>query len=257
MNALHPSLRVEDLSPRLTALTLDRPPANALTSDLIAAITTTFRDLAQRAEPPVVLLAAEGERFFCAGGDIKELDGTEPGHALARMEKFHHMLLALGAYPSAIVVAVRGYAAGGGLELALMGDVVIAGEGARFGFPEINNGLMPAITGIRRAVAILGRQVAFDLLSSGRFLTAPEARALGLAQSVVPDALVLARATEAATGLAAKDPLILGIMKRAVQGADPAEAETMRRRTLTEFRKILTRPAAVEARARFLAKDRV
>jgi len=256
MSVKHPSLRIEDLAERLCVLTLDRPPANALTSDLIEAITTTIRDLARRSDPPVVLLAAEGERFFCAGGDIKELDGTEPEHALRRMERFHHMLLALSAYPSAIVVAVRGYAAGGGLELALMGDVVIAGEGAKFGFPEIRNGLMPAIMGIRRAVESLGRQAAFDLLSSGRFLSAPEALALGLAQTVVPDTAVLTRATEAATELAAKDPLILGILKRAVQGGD-AGPEAMRRRTLTEFRKILTRPAAVEARQRFLAKDRV
>ena len=256
MTQPHPCLRIEEPSARLCRLTLNRPPANALDSDLITEITSTVQTLAQRAEPPVLLLTAEGERFFCAGGDIRELDGTDAAHALQRMGRFHDMLVALAGYPSAIVVAVRGYAAGGGLELTLMGDVVITGEGAQFGFPEIRNGLMPAILGIRRAVAIIGHRGAFDLLSSGRFLPAPEALALGLVSSVVPDADVLGQATETAAALADRDPLILGIMKRAVRVDSADDDSAIRARTLAELDTILSRPAAVAARQRFLAKGR-
>lgn len=251
-----PFLQVQNPDGRLCRLTLDRPPTNALDSDLIETITRIVRTLSQREEPPVLLLAAEGERFFSAGGDIRELDGTDADHALRRMGRFHDMLVTLAGYPSAIVVAVRGYAAGGGLELTLMGDVVIAGEGAQFGFPEIRHGLMPAIMGIRRAVGILGRRGAFDLLSSGRFLPAREALAMGLVSRVVPDAEVLAQATEAAAALADRDPLVLGIMKRAVGTAEATDEAAMRAMTLTEFHKILSRPSAVEARRRFLTKDR-
>lgn len=257
MTPRHPSLRLDDFSPQLCGLTLDRPPANALTSDLIEAIADIVRSLAQREAPPVLLLAATGERFFCAGGDIKELDDGDVDHALRRMEKFHHMLAALTEYPTAIVAAVRGYAAGGGLELTLMADLVIAGERAQFGFPEIRNGLMPAVMGIQRAVDTIGRRAAFDLLSSGRFVTAPEAVELGLAHRVVADREVLAHATDVATALSERDPVIMAILKRAVHGEQPDSPDTMRRQTLTGFREILDRPASVEARQKFLARNKV
>src|SRR5437773_234062 len=145
--------------------TLDRPPANALNRPLLLAITALFRDRCDSKPPPVVITGA-GERFFCVGGDIKEVDGTVAGQVKARMQGFHNLLVAMERYPAPVIAAVNGDCVGGGLEYALFADAVLAAPHARFGFPEIRHGLLPADKGIQRLVQLIGTRAARDLLLS-------------------------------------------------------------------------------------------
>jgi len=237
-------------------MTLSRPPANALNTELIDAIFDVTNRLSQEEYPPVLLLTAQGDRFFSAGGDIKELENISVDQASIRMGKFHDMLSQLACYPSPVVSAVKGYAAGGGLELTLASDVVVAGENAKLGFPEINNGLIPALVSIRAAIDVIGKRATFRLLSTGRFLTGQEAFEMGLVDKVVPDSEVTCTATDIAKELAQKDPSIRKVMKGFVRADGPTDPAEIKRKNVAEFEKILSGSSSVEARQRFLSKKK-
>lgn len=143
--------------------TLDRPPANALNRALLLAMTALFRDRGQGDPAPIVITGA-GARFFCAGGDIKEADGAAADPVEDRMRGFHNLLVAMERYPAPVIAAVNGDCVGGGVEYALFADVVLAAPHARFGFPEIRHGLLPADKGIQRLVRLIGTRPARDLL---------------------------------------------------------------------------------------------
>jgi enoyl-CoA hydratase len=142
-----------------------------------------------------------GERVFAAGADIKEMaaksavDMAAEDH-FAGWEEF-------ASFRTPKIAAVNGYALGGGCELAMMCDLVIAGESAVFGQPEIKLGVIPGIGGTQRLPRLVGRAKALDLILTGRTMDAHEAERSGLVSRVVPDDRVLPTATEAATTIAA------------------------------------------------------
>ncbi len=123
---------------------LDRPPANAMNRRLIHDLAGLFEQLRARPDAPPIVLTGKGERFFSGGGDIKELEGALAGEIEIRMREFHALLVAMDRYPRPVVSAINGHCVGGGMEVALFSDSVLAVNSARFGFPEINHGLLPA-----------------------------------------------------------------------------------------------------------------
>jgi enoyl-CoA hydratase/carnithine racemase len=193
---------------------LNRPSVlNALNLALRGALATAFETL-EADEAVKVIVLAGGERAFCAGADLNEYVDATPQEIIGR-----HMDRLWGAISQCrkpVIAAVRGHVLGGGCELAMHADVIVAGEGARFGQPEVLIGLMPGGGATQRLTRAVGKFRAMRLLLSGESCSAAEALAMGLASEVVPDAQVEAHALALATKMAAGPQQALQFIKEAV-----------------------------------------
>ncbi|NUP17284.1 MAG: enoyl-CoA hydratase [Streptomyces sp.] len=179
---------------------LHRPQVlNALSGDLLAELLEALRPL--DADPEVGCFVVTGsERVFAAGADIKEMAGKTAAEMAA--EDYFGAWEEFASLRTPKIAAVGGYALGGGCELAMMCDLVIAGESAVFGQPEIKLGVIPGIGGTQRLTRLVGRAKAMDLVLTGRTMDAREAGGCGLVSRVVPDDRVLPEALEAAATIA-------------------------------------------------------
>lgn len=197
-------------------LRLDRLEArNALSRALIAALGEAVSRFEADDNVRAVLLA--GGPPFCAGADIEEM--SELGLSEALAEDFSGCCDRLAACPLPVVVAVEGYALGGGCELVEMADIVIAAENARFGHPEITVGTLSGAGGTQRLARAIGRAKAMDLILTGRLIGAPEAERIGLISRVVAPGEAEREAREVATALSARSPLPLRFAKESVNRA--------------------------------------
>lgn len=202
---------------RLAVLRIDRPPVNAFDQrmwDLFDAVAAALHgDTLYRA-----VVITGGPRHFAAGADVKGLLGLAPEQFDARNRVLQRAFHALAMAPQVTIAAVSGYALGGGCELALAADFRFAGRSAVFGLPEITLGIMPGSGGTQRLPRVVGLRRARDMILSGRTVAADEALAIGLADRVVEDAVLLDAAVE--EGLRyARGPLALRHVKRAVNAA--------------------------------------
>ncbi|MEV6980310.1 enoyl-CoA hydratase/isomerase family protein [Sphaerisporangium sp. NPDC051017] len=240
---------VSDEVDGVVVLTLNHPPANALSNSLVSELTATLEALAGGPDAPAVVLTGAGERFFCAGGDIKEAIGYDAESMVARMTSFHALLRALENHPRPLVCAVNGWCVGGGIEMALFADVVYASADARFVFPEINHGMLPAVKGIARVRGVLGDRAARRLLLGGKPVGAFEAETMGIVDQVVERDDLLAIATADARAAAAKPPAVFAALKRALHDAAASwPAEEQLRVTVADARTVFNDPAARTAR---------
>lgn len=223
--------------------TLNRRPANALNRPLLLAMTALFGDRGESDPPPLVITGA-GKRFFCVGGDIKEADGLAADPIADRMRAFHNLLVAMERYLAPVIAAVNGDCVGGGVEYALFADAVLAVPHARFGFPEIRHGLLPADKGIQRLVRLIGMRAARDLLLSGELIGADQAARLGLVDAIVePDRLVaeaLGRAREAGR----RAPVLYAALKHTVNDYDDIENQQRAEMTLAKAASWFNDPVA-------------
>ncbi len=181
-------------------ITLNRPKAlNALNSQVMAEVVAALQ--AFEADPEVGAIVLTGsERAFAAGADIKEMQSK--GYIDVYMEDFFAGWDALGRVRKPIIAAVAGYALGGGCELAMMCDFIIAGDNARFGQPEITLGVMPGMGGSQRLTRFVGKSKAMDMCLTGRQMDAAEAERAGLVSRIVPAADLVEEALKAAEKIA-------------------------------------------------------
>ncbi|CAN3131735.1 enoyl-CoA hydratase/isomerase family protein [Mycobacterium sp. smrl_JER01] len=233
----------------VVVLTLDRPPANALNRSLILGLGRFFTELASHATPAPVVLTGAGARFFTAGGDIKELEGTGPEEIDARMRDFHSLLVAMDQFPRPLVAAVNGHCVGGGMELALFADTVVATPHAKFGFPEINHGLLPADKGLQRAVHILGARAVRTMVLSGDLFSAEDAVRLGVVERLEESATLLSSAIESARRAAEKAPVLYRALKRSINDPDSRRDERSLTATISAAQAYFEDPQAAGLRA--------
>lgn len=202
-------------SDAVATVTLDRPPVNALSSDLLHDLAVAIE--ACRGES-VRAVVVTGSPHFAAGADITEfraaLDAGGSGATLG--SELSSLLTDLAALPKPVIAAVRGFALGGGLELALACDLRMFGEGARVGQPEIKLGVIPGAGGTQRLTRLVGVGRTKDLVLTGRMVDAAEAKAIGLADRVVPDDDLDRAAAEWAAELASGATAAMGIAKRVI-----------------------------------------
>lgn len=204
-------------------LRLNRPAAtNALSLSLQAALSQAFTALAEDASVRAIVLTG-GDKVFAAGGDIKCMDGCGPIEIMQRHTE--RVWAPIERCPKPVIAAVCGYAFGGGAELAMHADIIIAGEGASFAQPEIRIGIMPGIGGTQRLVRAVGKFNAMRMLLTGRPVSAEEARLMGLVSQVVPDAQVLDEALQMAALIAAMPPLAAQQIKEVVLAGVDASLE--------------------------------
>jgi enoyl-CoA hydratase/carnithine racemase len=197
---------------------LNRPDArNALSADLMEELAGRLE--AWDADDEVrCLVIAGNDQYFAAGGDIKMM--AERGFQDFLTEAGTSFWHRLGGLSTPLVAAVSGYALGGGCELALLCDMVVASETAEFGQPEIMLGLIPGGGGTQRLTRIMGKQRAMELVLTGRRIDAEEAQRLGLVNVVARKKEWLERAVELATVVASRAPLAAQMAKKAVLAAD-------------------------------------
>ncbi|GAA3668460.1 enoyl-CoA hydratase-related protein [Microbacterium marinilacus] len=201
----------------ITLLTLNRPDKrNALSRELLESLIDALRAIDRDGVSRAVVLRGD-DRAFAAGADLGDLG--KAGAIDLYTSGFSELWDDVAAIRTPIIAAVSGYALGGGLELALLCDIVIAAESARFGFPETGLGIIPGAGGTQRVVRAVGKAVAMDLLLTGRRMDADEALRSGLISRVTTSEDLLPTAIEAAERAAAAAPLAARMAKHAVLAA--------------------------------------
>jgi methylglutaconyl-CoA hydratase len=212
----------------IARITLNRPEKrNALSPELIAGLGAALADSAQDANVRVVILTGAGQDF-CSGADLAAFDHAAEAGVLDHLETARalaEVLLQMRHHPRPIVAAVRGRALAGGCGLATACDLIVAAESAKFGYPEVNIGFVPAIV-----MAILRRNLsekrAFELVCTGEIIDAHAAYAAGLINRVFPDSEFDTRLNEYAASLAAKSASAINLSKNLLYHMDsmPFEA---------------------------------
>ncbi len=172
---------------------LDRPPMNALNSEIQHGLIAACREAAERRDVSAVIVWG-GEKVFAAGADIKEMETMSYTDMVDHSALLQDFTRSLARLPKPTVAAITGYALGGGCEVALACDFRIAADDARLGQPEILLGIIPGAGGTQRLARLVGPAKAKDLVFSGRFVAAAEALDIGLVDAVVPAADVYATA---------------------------------------------------------------
>ena len=203
---------------------LDRPKVlNALDFALIAELTDALEALDRNPRCRVVVIAGAGDRAFAAGADIRELAIQTPSTLLA--DDHFHRWERIKRIRKPLIAAVRGFALGGGCELAMTCDLLVAGEDAQFGQPEIKLGVMPGAGGTQRLTRAIGKAKAMELVLTGRTMGAREAEAHGLVTRVVAAEETIQAALELAAAIAAMPPLAVIAAKEAVNRAEELALE--------------------------------
>lgn len=195
-------------------ITLNRPQAlNALSYGLVKDLSLAMQALDQNAEVRVIIVTG-GEKVFAAGADIKEMAERGPFDELIQERLAYRDKINKISKP--VIAAVNGFALGGGCELAMSCDIIVAAESARFGQPEVNLGIIPGSGGTQRLTRVLGKHRAMELILTGDMLNAADAERLGLVNRVVPRELCLEEAKNIARKIAAKPQLAIKAAKEAV-----------------------------------------
>jgi enoyl-CoA hydratase/carnithine racemase len=206
-------------------VTLDRREArNALSFALLADLDEVLAVLDDDDSCRAIVITGAGERAFAAGADIRDL-ASSTREQLRRDDPFA-VVDRVGRLRTPVIAAVRGYALGGGCELALCADVRIAGESAKLGQPEILLGIIPGAGGTQRLPRLIGPAKAKDLIFTGRHVSADEALRIGLVDRVVPDDDVYTEAVAYAAQFAGGPALALRAAKQAVDHGLEADLDT-------------------------------
>lgn len=208
-------VRVE-IDSSIATIRIDRPKMNPLSIEVQDALGEAAGIVSADDEVAAVVLWG-GEKVFAAGADIKEMASKEFSemHAADWFAGWDGLTRAR----TPIVACVTGYALGGGCELAMMADVLVAGEGAKFGQPEINLGVIPGMGGSQRLTRAVGKAKAMDMILTGRMIGAEEAERIGLVSRVVPDERALEEAQEVAATIASKSKPAALMAKETVAAA--------------------------------------
>src|SRR5512134_711327 len=205
-------------------LRINRPDArNALNLEVRKLLARHLAELGEDSTTRAIVLTGS-EKSFAAGADIKEM--AEAGTIEMLQRGVHRLWRAIAACPKPVIAAVSGYALGGGCELAMTCDIIVAGESARFGQPEVNIGIIPGGGGTQRLTRAVGKYKAMKYILTGDQISAKEALEMGLASEVVPDPEVEKRAVAIAQQIAELAPLAVQQIKEVVLAGQDASLET-------------------------------
>jgi enoyl-CoA hydratase len=216
MSTSETPLLITDVAPGVRMLTLNNPRSrNALSNPVLGAIAAAIGDA--RDDDAIRCLIVTGEGTFASGADINELANRTTAAAIVdvRMRYWEDVRR----FPKPLIAAVEGYALGGGCELAMHADIIVASETAQFGQPEVNLGIIPGAGGIQRLVRRVGHTLAMRMVLTGERIDGKAAAAAGLATEAVAPGRALERAIEIAKLIAGKPPLSVRLAKEVVLAA--------------------------------------
>ncbi len=216
----------------IATLTLCDPPANTYSYEMMRELDERILEARMDEAVHVLVIRGEGEKFFCAGANIKLLASAEPRYKYYFCLHANETLSRLEQTPKLVIAALGGHCVGGGLEVAMAADLRFARRGAgKIGLPEVGLGVLPGTGGTQRLVRLVGKSKAFELMATGRLVDFDEAQGLGLVHEVLDAsgaddfmAKVLAKAQEFVPPAHASKAV--GLIKRAVlSGAEASFAE--------------------------------
>lgn len=234
---------IEDPKPGVRLMRLNRPAAlNALRTQLLDELSQALAEAREDAGVRAVVMTGD-DRAFAAGADIKEMAERSAVEVL-QMDRRQACWQSYRQFSKPLIAAVNGFALGGGCELAMCADIIVAGEGAKFGQPEVNLGIMPGAGGTQRLTRAVGKSLAMKMVLTGEMIDARAALAAGLVAEVVPPELCVDRALELAEIIAAKAPIAIRLAKEAVLKAEEMVLEA----ALDHERKLFTLLFATEDR---------
>jgi enoyl-CoA hydratase len=202
----------------IAIVTLDRPEVlNALRSQLLEELGEALAELDADESVRAIVLTGSGPKAFAAGADIGELNAlANAGQGAGQARKGQALTRAIERMRTPVIAAINGYALGGGCELAMACDIIVASSSAKFGQPEVNLGLIPGYGGSQRTTRLVGKGMAMYLCLTGETIDAAEALRIGLVQRVVEPASLMDEARRIATAIASKAPLAIAACKRAI-----------------------------------------
>lgn len=211
MNTGNEHIKVEKKK-EIGIITLNRPEArNALNRKMLQELADALAELEN--DPQIRGIIITGNKDFCAGADIREMNAIKPEEIEIFCRWGHKVFNQLEGMGKPVVAAITGFALGGGCELALASDIRIAGEGAKFGQPEVNLGLIPGFGGTQRLSRLVGVGKAKEMILTGEIITAKEAASIGLANRIVEDEELMTKAEEMAMVIAQKSPIAVRMVK--------------------------------------------
>ncbi|MGW0162559.1 enoyl-CoA hydratase/isomerase family protein [Mycobacterium sp. NPDC003323] len=237
-----------DVDAGILHLVLNRPEKrNAFDLDMVRSLTRII----DGRPPGIRVIVLSGGAFFCAGADIAVYGRADQGEIGELTRAAGVLVETIATVPVPVIAAVEGMALGGGFEVALAADLIVAGDTAKFGLPELSLGLVPGWGGTQRLTAQVGGRKAKEIIMLGKRLPAAQACELGLVNEVVPAGACRDRALELAGQLAGSSASALAATKELVSGAERALAYSDERATLME---LFTSADGIEGVAAFVQK---
>jgi len=250
------NLIIEDQEYGIRLIKINRPQAlNALNSETIGELKRVLEETQSNSEVRVVVLTGEGDKAFIAGADIKAMKDLSPEQGIEFARSGQAVTALLETLPQPTIAAVNGFALGGGTELAIACDFIIASENAVFGSPEVGLGIIPGFGGTIRLARFVGWPLAKELIFSGRKVKAQEAKQCGLANQVYPQADLMTEVLSLATKISRQSFMAVSKAKKLM--ADFSEAGQLEQKLETEaklFGEIFGHPDQREGMEAFIEK---
>jgi len=200
-------------------ITIDNPPANAISNQVIPELLNCFRDIEETKDVRAVILTGAGEKFFIAGADISEFPNLmqrSAGDISRIIRQGHQVINYIDFFSKPVIAAVEGIALGAGLEIVLACDLCIASENAQFGLPEVNLGLIPGDGGTQRLPRRIGAVRAKEMMFLGKQIKAEEALKIGLINHMVPQGKAFEEAKKIAIEVAGRPAVSVSFIKQSV-----------------------------------------
>ena len=222
------NINIEQKENAVWVLTINRPQAlNALNSQTLNELSMTLRQISEMdfENAKALIITGGGEKAFVAGADIKEMTEMNSDQAKSFAQKGQSLFHELNLLKIPVIAAVNGFALGGGFELALGCDFIVASENAKFGLPEVSLGLIPGFGGTVRLLGAIGVRKAREMTMTGDMLSAAEAYRLGLISEVVPQAQLMETVMKKVNSILAKSPLAVSMAKKSMNYAYDSEVE--------------------------------
>lgn len=215
---------------KIGVLTIHRPEAlNALNKTVISELRTAFSTIEQKREIRALILTGAGEKAFVAGADIKEMETLTPAQAREMAIQGQAVMQKIEDLPMPTIAAVNGFALGGGLELALACDFMVASTKAKWGLPEVSLGLIPGYGGTQRLTRCLGRALAKRVALSGEIFSSEQGEKWGIFTQVVEPSELMPTVQKIAETLASRAPRALAWVKEAItKGHDHSLGEGLK-----------------------------
>jgi enoyl-CoA hydratase len=237
-------------------VTINRPQVlNALNERVLADLSSAFDELEADRSVLAVIITGAGDRAFVAGADIGELAALPDAKAgKEKARAGHHVGHKMEHSRLPVIMAINGYALGGGLELAMAGDIRIASSSAKLGQPEVNLGIVAGFGGSQRLPRLVGQGMASYMLLTGEPIGADEAKAANLVEKVVPPDQLMAEAKRIAKVIASKGPLAIAATKRLIHKGLQTDLHSALDLEAEEFGKISATTDAKEGTKAFLEK---
>ncbi len=184
-------LILKEINKQIAWVTINRPEVlNAMNESVLTELVSSIQSCIDDTSVGVIILTGAGDKAFVAGADIKNMQSMEPGDALKFGKSGQQMTLTIENSPKPVIAAVNGFALGGGCEISLACHIRVASETATFGQPEVQLGILPGWGGTQRLPRLVGMGIANEIITTGRMVSASEAKEIGLVNHVVPAELL-------------------------------------------------------------------